>query len=127
MLSNCNNLDQYMTHYGGLLASAAERAFEPLHTPPGDEPVKLGNGGRELFEAQAHTVAGAMQELRAVARFFDDRPGREVHVSRPRSSHGGLSASPVGFQHEFVDRQFFGGWLSQVDDPGYVGVIAVES
>ncbi len=62
MLADCNNLDQYLDAYGGLLAKQTEKSFLPLHVPGRDPVVRL-DLARPLFPAQLHAVTGVVRGL----------------------------------------------------------------
>ena len=59
-LSDCNNLDDYLTAYGQRLAEQVNRAFDPLHVPGRDPAIKM-DLARPLFEAQSHTVTAIVK------------------------------------------------------------------
>lgn len=56
------NLDEYLTHYGPLLAENAK--LVPLHNPETDPLPDFSRYKRKPFRAQAHQVAGQVKSLR---------------------------------------------------------------
>lgn len=66
---DCKTLKEYMDRYGPLVADRARQAFEPLHVPATDPPVKL-DIHRPMLPAQAHVVTAAVKTLRRQKAVF---------------------------------------------------------
>ncbi|MHB8974289.1 MAG: DEAD/DEAH box helicase family protein [Pirellulaceae bacterium] len=63
MISNCNNLEDYMAQYGTILGNRTASAVAPLHKPSRDAVIEV-DVLREPFEAQAHVISAAIKQLR---------------------------------------------------------------
>ena len=59
---NCETLQEYLDHYGPLVADRARQAFEPLHVPATDTVVEL-DLKRPMLPAQAHVATAAVKTL----------------------------------------------------------------
>ena len=63
MISNCNNLEDYMAQYGTILGNRTASAVAPLHKPSRDAVIEV-DVLREPFEAQAHVISATIKQLR---------------------------------------------------------------
>ncbi len=78
-----------------------------------------------LVLLESDPVAGAVDEVLAVAPLGDDAPGHRIHVLARGADHGGVDGGSLGLLEDQVEVAQLGGWFAGVHAAGDVGAVAV--